>query len=182
MPNSLRSKLRMRLTARYAELRGRLERLVGSRADASDALQETWLRLETMTQTGLVRDADAYLLRMASNLATDAYRRNNVLVSERERDELMHIADEVADPERIVAARLEVEALEAALLELTPRRRAILTAARVDGLLNAEIAQRFGVSVAMVKKELQSAMRHCKERMADAQAVQLGDVAGRRKY
>ena len=187
MPD-LRTALKRHLSARYAVLRGRLERVVGCKHNAADALQETWLRLEAMAQPASVHNPDAYLLRMAANIATDAYRRDQIIVTERERDELMHIgeaaaySDDIADPARIVSARLDVQALDAALASLSPRRRAILTGARVDGLLNEEIAERFGISVAMVKKELQAAMQHCKTCMADAEAAQRSDVAGRRKY
>ena len=65
---------------------------------------------------------------------------------------------------------------------LPARRRAMLAAARVDGLLNAEIAERFQVSVATVKKELQQGMQHCRARLADTQAVQRGSTTGRRKF
>lgn len=188
MPD-LRTKLKRHLSSRYAVLRWRLERVVGCKHNAADALQETWLRLEAMVAPGTaapVHNPDAYLLRMAANIATDAYRRDRIIVTEREREELMHMADEmgddISDPARIVSARLDVQALDVALAGLSPRRRAILTAARIDGMLNAEIAERFGISVAMVKKELQAAMQHCKRSMADAEAAQRSDVSGRRKY
>lgn len=189
MPD-LRTKLKRHLSSRYAVLRWRLERVVGCKHNAADALQETWLRLEAMVAPGPaaapVNNPDAYLLRMAANIATDAYRRDRIIVTEREREELMHMADEagddISDPARIVSARLDVQALDVALAGLSPRRRAILTAARIDGMLNADIAERFGISVAMVKKELQAAMQHCKTCMADADAAQRSDVSGRRKY
>ncbi|WYX63537.1 hypothetical protein WJ967_16810 [Achromobacter xylosoxidans] len=57
-----------------------------------------------------------------------------------------------------------------------------MAAARVDGLLNAEIADRFQISVAMVKKELGAAMRHCRARLADSDAVANGELVGRRKF
>ncbi|MCX7289970.1 RNA polymerase sigma factor [Janthinobacterium sp.] len=183
MPD-LRTKLKRHLSSRYAVLRWRLERVVGCKHNAADALQETWVAPGPAAAP--VHNPDAYLLRMAANIATDAYRRDRIIVTEREREELMHMADEtgddISDPARIVSARLDVQALDAALADLSPRRRAILTAARVDGLLNAEIAERFGISVAMVKKELQAAMQHCKTCMADAEAAQRSDVSGRRKY
>ncbi|WP_398491335.1 RNA polymerase sigma factor [Variovorax sp.] len=182
MPDSLRSTLRLRLTARYAELRRSLERIVGSRDDAADALQETWVRLEATATAGSVRNADAYLLRMAANIAIDTHRHNNVLLTDGDVEELMNIADEVGDPLRTVAARSELATLDAVLAEMPPRRRAILIAARMDGLLNTEIAERFGISESSVEKELRHAMRHCRERMAQSDAVERSSVAGRRRY
>lgn len=182
MPESLRSRLRLRLTTRYAELRRSLERIVGSRDEAADAIQETWLRLGAMADAGVVRNPDAYLLRMAANIATDTYRHNSVLLTDGDVDELMNIADETADPLRSVAARTELAALDAVLDELPPRRRAILIAARMDGLLNTEIAERFEISASSVEKELRHAMRHCRERMADSDSAGRASVAGRRRY
>ncbi|MDH2054337.1 RNA polymerase sigma factor [Achromobacter marplatensis] len=175
--------LRLRLITRYAELRRSLERIVGSRDQASAALHETWLRLDVAKPASPVLNPDAYLLRMAARIATDDWRRNRELLGDDEREALLlHVVDETADPQRIVAARRDVRTLEAAMDELPPRQRAILAAARVDGLLNAEIAERFQISVAMVKKELAAAMRHCRERLAGTEAVANGDLVGRRKF
>lgn len=174
--------LRLRLIARYAELRRSLERIVGSRDQASAALHETWLRLDTAKPASPVLNPDAYLLRMAARIATDDWRRNREPLGDDEREALLQVADETADPLRVVAARRDVQALEAAMQELPPRQRAILAAARVDGLLNAEIADRFQISVAMVKKELSAAMRHCRARLADSDAVANGELVGRRKF
>ncbi|VFR18788.1 Extracytoplasmic function (ECF) sigma factor VreI [plant metagenome] len=174
--------LRQRLAARYLELRRSLERMVGSRDRAADALHETWVRLESASPASPVRNPDAYLLRMASNIATDGWRKFEERVSDDERGMLLQLPDEGADPARIVAARRDLHTLQRALDSLPPRRRAILAAARIEGLLNAEIAQRFGISVPMVKKELQAAMRQCRASMADTEAVTRGDLTGRRKF
>jgi RNA polymerase sigma-70 factor (ECF subfamily) len=55
--------------------------------------------------------------------------------------------------------------LERALDELTPRRRAILIAARLEEVPHVEIAARFGISTRMVEKELRSALIHCGQRL-----------------
>jgi len=47
---------------------------------------------------------------------------------------------------------------------LPPRPRAILLAARLDGLSRQQIAERFGISVSMVEKELKRAQEHCAAR------------------
>ena len=44
---------------------------------------------------------------------------------------------------------------------LTPRQRDILVAARVDGLSRPELAQRWGISLRLVGRELQTAHEHC---------------------
>jgi DNA-directed RNA polymerase specialized sigma24 family protein len=161
--------LRARMVARYVELRGKLERIVGSRDDAADAMQETWLRLSTTGSTssstsdgGTVNNADAYLLRMAANIATDRYRQNNVLLVHGEIDALVHIVDEVSDPERIASARSDVRALSQVLGRMPARR--------------------FGVSPSTVEKELRAALEFCKKHLPDVETAQRGHFAGPRKY
>ena len=65
---------------------------------------------------------------------------------------------------------------------LTPRRRAILLAARVDGQLNREIAERFGISLRLVESELSAAMKYCLERMKDVGDPFESMTTGRRKF
>ena len=180
MSESLASPLRAGMVARYVELRGKLERIVGSRDDAADAMQETWLRLAAMGDAGTVHNADAYLLRMAANIATDGYRRDSVLLVRGEIDALVHLVDETGDPERIASARSDVQALSDVLARMPARRREILVAARVEGLLNSEIALRFEVSLSTVEKELRAALDYCKKHLPDVDAVQRGHFSGPR--
>ena len=57
--------------------------------------------------------------------------------------------------------RQQLAALEAALAELPRRRQAIVIAARVDEVPHREIAERFGISVRTVEKELRAGLEHC---------------------
>jgi RNA polymerase sigma factor (sigma-70 family) len=64
-----------------------------------------------------------------------------------------------------------VEALQQALEGLTPRRREILLASRLEGVPLREIAQRHGISQRMVEIELRRALAYCSLRL-DREAVQ----------
>ncbi|MEJ0004653.1 MAG: RNA polymerase sigma factor [Pararobbsia sp.] len=182
MSDGGRTDLKTRLVARYAYLVKRLERFVGSKDGAAEALHETWLRLEKTMEVGTVLDADAYILRMAHNVVYDQHRGAQRYVSQGEIDEIFEGPDELADPERIVAARRKVDALKEAMGGLTPRRQAILLAARVDGQLNREIASRFGISLRLVEQELSLALKQCAMQMKDFNQPQEGAVRGRRKF
>jgi RNA polymerase sigma factor (sigma-70 family) len=181
MTDNARTFLKNLLVSRYAHLSRRLARLVGSPESAADALQETWLRLESMPDGGPVVN-EAYLLRMAANVAIDQYRREQRHLNEGEVDEMFLVEDELSNPERIVAARLEIDALKEIVRGLSPRRRAILQAARVDGELNREIAERLGISLRLVEKELSYALKYCNERMHEIAASSEGSTKGRRKF
>lgn len=182
MSDSTRSYLKKKLVAQYAALVRKLERYYGSRESATDAVHEAWLRLDAMAEIGPLANADAYLTRMLNNATIDQFRAEKRHAHEDEIDEFFHIEDELADPERVVAARLEVEALKRVLDELPPRRRAILLAAKIEGKLNREIAEELGVSVRLVEKELGLALKHCTDCMQEMKEEYRGASRGRRKY
>jgi RNA polymerase sigma factor (sigma-70 family) len=181
MSDSTRTLMKNLLVSRYTYLRGRLERFVGSREGAADALQETWLRLETMPEAGAIAN-EAYLLRMAANVAVDQIRREKHHLNLEEIDEVFEVEDELSDPERIFAARRKVDALKEVVRGLTPRRQEILRAARVDGELNTEIARRLGISLRLVEKELAFALKYCSEQMRDMLDSGASSTRGRRKF
>lgn len=170
MPASTRAQLKRLLLQRYAAFRRKLEPVAGSKDVAGDALQDTWVRLETMAEMGPVANPDAYLMRMATNAAIDRHRREARHLHEDEIDALLEVPDELADPERIVAGRREVEALEDVMRGMPARRRAILVAARIDGMLTVEIAERFGLSRRMIERELNLALKYCNDRLLQMQA------------
>lgn len=182
MSDGTRADLKKLLVSRYTTLIKRLERLAGSKERAADAVHETWLRLETMSEAGPVANADAYLMGMATNVAIDQHRSERRHVHEEEVDELFEVMDELADPERIVAARRKIDALKDIVMGLTPRRRAILLAARVEGRLNQDIADQLGISLRMVERELSVALKYCADRLQEVNEPYQGAAKGRRKF
>jgi RNA polymerase sigma-70 factor (ECF subfamily) len=153
--------LRAFLVDRYSDLKRRLARRLGSTDWAEDALHDTYLRLDRMETVGEVHDPGAYLLRAAFNIAMNRRRAEDRRLSAKDVDALLHIADDAPDALRIIAGRLDLMKLKQAMAELPPRRRAILLAARLDGLTRQQIADRFGISVSMVEKELKRAQEYC---------------------
>jgi RNA polymerase sigma factor (sigma-70 family) len=160
-----RARLRALLEAGYAAFRDRLTRRLGSQDLADEALQDAWLRLARDGDVGVVQRPETYLFRIALNVAADRREAEARRLSQVEINAILHMADDVLDPEQIHKARAEVAALERALAELPPRRRAIFILARVEEVAHEEIAQRFGISPRMVEKELRRALDHCSERL-----------------
>ena len=58
-----------------------------------------------------------------------------------------------------------MEQLKVVLAELSPRRREALMLHRFEGLSQAQIAKRMGISVSMVEKHIAFALLHCKRRL-----------------
>jgi RNA polymerase sigma factor (sigma-70 family) len=171
--------LRLFMERRH-ELRRRLKNRLGSDELANDALQETYLRIKRMGHTSEVSTNPAgYLFRMAINVAADQRQVDARYLTGNEVEDLLNVGAETLDPARIVHARLEVEALELAMQELTPRQRAILIAARVDDVSQEDIARRFDISVRMVGKELKKALEHCGKRLDRKVTQRFGPGAGK---
>lgn len=158
--------LRELLTERYTELKLRLTRRLGSRDWAEEALHDTYLRLNGTEAIGQINNPGAYLLRAAFNNALNRQRAENRRLSAVDIETLLHIADDAPGAQRIVEGRSDFSLLKAAMAALPARRRSILLAARLEGLTRQQIADRFGISVSMVEKELKKAQEHCAARFS----------------
>lgn len=159
--------LRNLLADRYDEFRARLTRRLGSEELASESLNETWLRLHRHDDAGPVQSPSGYVLRMAVNIATDHRRMENRRARRSDVRAALEIPDPAPDPSRDVEARLQLEALQQAIETLPERARDILIAARLQGLPQQDIADRFGITSRMVRIELRRALDHCEARLEE---------------
>lgn len=175
-----RGALRTLLTDSYTDLKRRLTRRLGSSDAAGDVLHETYLRLERFDALVPVGNPQAYLLRMALNVASDHERAQKRRLTAVEIDDLWRLGDDAIDPETIAEGRSDVALFKAALGELPPRSRAILMAARVDELSHEDIAVRFGISTRTVQYELRSALEHCAKRLERKVVRRFGPAAAER--
>jgi RNA polymerase sigma-70 factor (ECF subfamily) len=153
--------LRQLLLDRYDEIKARLAQRVGSTDLASDALQDTWLRLSLAEPLRPVHSLENYLFRVVFNMVQERRRSERRLLSAVEIENLLSLVDESPDPAQTAEARSDWAAMEEILGELPARRRLILLMARIDGLPRQEIADRLGISLRLVSKELQLAHQHC---------------------
>lgn len=165
MPDMIQKPLRELFLARYKEFRQRLWNRLGSKNLADDALHETWLRIDGVGDGVVVKYPAAYLFRIALNVAEEQRRSSARIMSLAEVDDLYQVADELADPARIIMGEIEIEAFRAVLNELSPRRREIIIAARLRDVPHTDIARRFGVSLRTVEKELKAGLEYCCERL-----------------
>jgi RNA polymerase sigma-70 factor (ECF subfamily) len=160
-----RVRLRGQLVENYEGLVRNLTRRLGSSDFAHDALHETFLRLERVTDAVQVRSPIDYIFRIAINIAKDHQKARNVRVSAAEINALLDIRDEGPGPARIAEARSEVEALKRALAELPARPREVLYSIAVEGLSARQAAARLSVSVRTVEGDLKLAVSHCADRL-----------------
>ncbi|WP_407180781.1 RNA polymerase sigma factor [Bradyrhizobium sp. STM 3562] len=150
----------------YDELKAKLARRLGSDEVAADAVQDTWLRLQRFKSVGQVDNPAGYLLRIALNVARDRLRAERRYLTAEQLESMVDLPDDAADPASVMEAKSELELIEMLIRELPERQRAILIAARLDGLPRHEIARRMGISLSLVEKELKQAHEYCLARRA----------------
>jgi RNA polymerase sigma factor (sigma-70 family) len=153
--------LRQLLVTGYDELKAKLTRRLGSADVAADAVQDTWLRLQHFKSVGQVDNPTGYLLRIALNVAYDRLKAERRYLTAEQVESMVDLPDDSADPASAMEAKSELELTEMLIRELPERQRAILIAARLDGLPRREIAQRMGISLSLVEKELKQAHEYC---------------------
>lgn len=148
------------------KLRFALKRRTGCIDLTEDALQETWIRLSGMNNAPVnIRDSQAFILRVAGNIAIDLLRRERRHTSRciSDDEQMLSIADTSPSPETCVIDRQQLYRLANALMQLPENPRAALLLSRCEGCSYAQIASKLGVSQSMVAKYLAQALRHCRD-------------------
>lgn len=179
MKDSGRSPLVKLFLTSYEDFKVRLRKRLGSEELANDVLHETYLRVDRMVETQDIAQPNAYLYRMALNIAADRRQSDARLLTGSEIEDLLQVSDEALDPARVVGAQKELQSLLKALYELPARRRRIFIAARLEEAPHLEISQRFGISTRMVEKEIKAALGHCALRLERKVIQRFGPGAGK---
>lgn len=167
MSESTFKNMRDLMTRSYGELKRRLTLQLGSADLAGDALQDTWLRLETHPDAPeQVQHPLSYLMRMATNSALDRIRSERRFLSGEEVDLIVNnLCDPAPGPERTIEARSESARLLEIMQDMPPRQRRILTLIRVDEMPRQEVAEHLGVSLSLIDRELKRAHEYVIEKM-----------------
>ena len=164
------------LTRYYRELLNFLSRAVNDRHAAADLAQESYVRVLALQQSGEhVAEPRALLYRTARNLVIDRHRRGAVRGQALDTDDdgAADLFDSLAapaasEPETAAMSAQAVEAMLAVIGELPLRCREAFILHKFDGLPQAEVARRMGISVTMVERHIKLAMQACR-RCQDAQ-------------
>jgi RNA polymerase sigma-70 factor, ECF subfamily len=152
--------LRQALSSDYEGLIKRLSRCLGSSDLAREALHETFLRVDRVSEAVTVHSPADYLVRVAINVARDRRKSDRRLLGTSEIAAIMDIPDDNPDPSAVVESRIEVGELEKALAQLPPRRREVFVSAHLEHLSHSDIAARFGINVRTVEFDLRYALEH----------------------
>jgi len=135
-----------------------VRRILGSDSSAEDVIQAIWFKARGVDGTVAIDNPRAYLYRLATNLATDQGRersRQARLLS----DHYLWGPDEVLSAEDQVMAQDELQRVLAAADHLPEPTRTIFRLNRLQGMTQAEIARRRGVSVTTVENHVRAALQ-----------------------
>jgi len=134
-------------------------RMGGQRQDCEDLTQEVFVRLARRGQPEDIRNLEPYLFQAAAGVLTDYARRRAV----RHESASLPYCDEdhgLADfsPERVMLGKEQVARALAAIEALPERARYAVLMFRFEGLKQAEIARRMGITVSAVEKHIRLGM------------------------
>lgn len=135
-----------------------LTRGTGCRELARDLANEAFVRLLRMAPGSLTRleRPEAFLRHVSANLLRD--RGKAKAFRERSQPALELASDEQLDQVAVLESRDTLRRLEEALHKLKPKTREIFLAHRLHGFTYAEIADRTGLSVKGVEKQMSKAI------------------------
>jgi RNA polymerase sigma-70 factor (ECF subfamily) len=137
---------------------------LASRDDASDLMQEAYLRLIRIERPELIRNPETYLFRIASNLVGEFYLKRRNAPPELEIEAVTSTGQDSDDGAAAshIESGLELSRLQAIFASLPPLYRDVLILRKRDGLSHEEIAQRLNISPHTVHKYLTRALAKCR--------------------
>jgi RNA polymerase sigma factor (sigma-70 family) len=145
-----------------------LFRRVRRHPDAAELAQEVYLRMLRVADMTAIRNPEAYLYTVASNLAKEHARHERQDGAALDVDDPL-VQEQLAELPAFASqldAEQRIKRLREVLQQLPPKCHAAVVLQYWQGLSYEEIAQRLGVSTHMVKKYLSQALVHCRRRMA----------------
>jgi RNA polymerase sigma factor (sigma-70 family) len=139
--------------------------------DVDDLVQESLTRVLRARETGPINSARALLFTAARNLALDAVRRQRVVRFEPiTEDTAPSVLADGTDVVATVSKQQELELLTKAIQSLPERVRQVFTLRTAYGLTQKQIADRLGVSLSTVEKQMTQGIRLCAEFFARGRA------------
>lgn len=141
-------------------LQGWLRHRLNNEADAADLAQDTFVRVLQRRHAQALLEPRAYLRTVARGLVIDLWRHRDI-----ERawlETLAHLPEaEMPSPETHALAIEALVAIDRLLDALPARARIAFLLAQLDGMSCPQIAERLGVSLSTVERDIAKALRHC---------------------
>lgn len=131
-----------------------------NRSEINDMLQDVYERTLTGARQEIPQNGQAYVFAVARNLLISRAKRDKIVSFDFFADMEQVTSDhDYLTPERYATAREELGRVIEAMDHLPPRCREMVRLRKVEGLTTTEVAERLGVSVAAVERQLTFGMR-----------------------
>lgn len=160
-----------RMEKAYRDYKSIIFRYIRSRIicpeTAADLTQDTFIRFFRADKNSIITEARAYLYRVARNIVIDHVRSASILPAPKfivEIDEAANLADERPPLDDILESRAQVAEISKAVSTLTRPCQRIFWLSRFYGFKNREIAEREGVCLSTVEKNISKALKLCHQR------------------
>ena len=151
----------------HRALQAFFHRRIRGKSAAPDLVQEVYVRMLRVSDVDAIRNPEAYLYTVASNLVKEhaILERRQAASIDVDDSGIQDLLGGLPDFDRQLDADRRVSRLCAVLGQLSPKRRATVILRYRYELSYEEIGSRLGVSSNMVKKYLAQALTHCRCRM-----------------
>lgn len=149
-----------RLPAYFRRMQKLLLRRGRSRAEAEDLIQEAFLKMQEYCERGgQVHTPEGFLVRTVLRLAINARRdEHRELYTADKVEELTFVLDTNPTPDEVLAGDECLKRMSNALEAVSRRTRDIFFMHRLDGYSYAQIAQRTGLSISSIEKQIAGAL------------------------
>lgn len=140
-----------------------------NKADAQDLTQETYVRLMHVKHNDVIRQPDAYLFKIADNLANEFLMKQNRNPMTTDLETVMKMGkdgDQNASV-RATEAHLALQQLEQSLDKISPLYKSVLLLRKRDGLSHKEIAKQLQISPNTVHVYLTRALLYCRAELTE---------------
>jgi len=145
-----------------------------------DIRQDVYIRVYEAALRERPFNPKHFLFQVARNLMIDQLRRKNVVFFDSFADfEAMDAGEDVPDLERSTAARQEVKILLAALTELPPRCREVMTLRKIEGLSQRDVAKKMGITEDTVERQVSKGVRLLAKSLHGSRALLVSGVRRR---
>lgn len=153
-----------------ADVRAWLRRSMVPVGEIEDIVQDAYCRLAGLTEVGHIANPRAYFFAVARSIVVDRMRRARVVRMETVAEiDALNLAWDDPSPERITAARRDLERVRGLIAGLPGRCRHIFELRKIEGLSQREIARRLGVTETIVENDVARGLRLILQAIAEGE-------------
>tara|TARA_B100000446_G_scaffold54908_2_gene51130 strand:- start:20425 stop:21042 length:618 start_codon:yes stop_codon:yes gene_type:complete len=134
-----------------------------SQSEAMDGLQDVYLKVIRLSQPQqLAETPKAYLLKVATNLIRDQYRKRQKLTPfSQDISDLDELPCHQPSPEQQLQTKQQISIVKDAMLELSENHRQIFVMHRMEGMSCNEIAEQTQTPLRTIQRKLSDALAYC---------------------